>query len=62
MDIFFVKNNGSFIPLKIIRIHFTVITQIPGDTLLKKMPAELPSTKQIFTETSPLVPLILKRK
>ena len=61
MDIFFVKNNGSLIPLKIIRIHFTVITQIPGDTLLTKMPA-VPSTKQIFTETSPSVPLILKRK
>ena len=31
--------------------------KIPGDTLLSKMPAELPSTEQIFTETSRLVPL-----
>ena len=34
------------------------ITKIPGDTLLTKMPAELPSTEQIFTETSRLVPLL----
>ena len=32
-------------------------TKIPGDTLLTKMPAELPSTEQTFTETSRLVPL-----
>ena len=29
---------------------------MPGDTFLTKMPAELPSTEQIFTETSRLVP------
>ena len=39
-------------------MHFTFITKIPGDTLLTKMSAELPSTEQIFTETSRLVPLI----
>ena len=39
-------------------IHFNVITKIPGGTLLAKMPAELPSTEQIFTETSRLVPLL----
>ena len=32
--------------------------KIPGDTLLSKMSAELPSTEQIFTETSRLVPLL----
>ena len=42
---------------KIIGIHFTFITKIPGDNLLKKMSPELPSTEQIFTETSRLVPL-----
>ena len=41
-----------------IGIHFTFITKIPGDTLLTKMSAELPSTEQIFAETSRLVPLI----
>ena len=49
--------NGSFILPKIIGVHFTFITRIPGDTLLTKMPAELPSTEEIFTETSRLVPL-----
>ena len=39
--------------------HFSFITKIPGDTFLTKMLAELPSTEQIFTETSRLVPLIL---
>ena len=38
-------------------IHSSFITKIPGDTLLTKMAAELPSTEQIFTETSRLVPL-----
>ena len=38
-------------------IHSSFITKIPGDTLLTKMAAELPSTEQIFTETSGLVPL-----
>ena len=47
----------QFFPPKIIGIHFTFITKIPGDTLLTKMSAELPSTEQIFTETSRLVPL-----
>ena len=41
-----------------IGIHFTFITKIPGDTLLTKMSAELPSTEQIFAETSRLVPLV----
>ena len=50
--------SGSFIPPKIIGIHFTSITKIPGGTLLTKMPAELPSTEQIFVETNHLVPLI----
>ena len=49
--------NGSFIPPKLIGIHFTFITRIAGDILLTKMPAELLSTEQIFTETSRLVPL-----
>ena len=49
--------SSSFIPPKIIGIHFSYITKIPGDTLLTKMPAELPYTEQIFTETSRLVPL-----
>ena len=42
---------------KIIGIHFCFTTKIPGDTLLTKIPAELPSAEQIFTETSRLVPL-----
>ena len=44
-----------------IGIHFSFITKIPGDTLLTKMPAEreLPSTKQILTETRRLVPLLM---
>ena len=45
-------------PQKIIGIQFTFITKIAGDTLLTKMPAELPSSEQIFTETSRLVPLV----
>ena len=45
------------IPPKLIGIHFTFVTKIPGDTLLKKMAAELPSTEQIFSETSSLAPL-----
>ena len=45
-------------PSKIIGIRFTFITKIPGDTLLTKMPVELPSTEQIFTETSRLVSLL----
>ena len=45
------------IPSKIIGIYFTFITKIPGDTLRTKMPAELPSTEQIFAETNCLVPL-----
>ena len=48
--------NGSSILPTITGIHFSYITKIPGDTLLTKMPAELPSTEQIFTETSLLVP------
>ena len=43
------------IPPKLIGIHFTFVTKIPGDILLKKMAAELPSTQQIFSETSRLV-------
>ena len=34
---------------------FYLITKITGGTVLTKMPAELPSTEQIFTETSRLV-------
>ena len=45
------------VPPKIIGIHFTFVTKIPGDTLLKKMAAELPTIEQIFSETSRLVPL-----
>ena len=45
-------------PPKIIGIHLSFITKIPGDTLLTKMPAELPSSEQIFTESSQLAPLI----
>ena len=51
--------NGGFIPLKIIGIHFTFITKIQDDALIKKMPAELPFTEQIFTETNCLVPMIM---
>ena len=51
--------NGSFFPPKIIGIHFTFITKIPGGTLLTKMPAESPTTEQIFTETNRLVPLMV---
>ena len=47
----------QFFPPKIKGVYFTFITKIPGNTLLTKMPAELPSTEQIFTETSRLVPL-----
>ena len=47
----------QFFPPKVIGIHFTIITKIPGDILLTKMSAELPSTEQTFTETSRLVPL-----
>ena len=43
---------------KIIGVHLSFMAKIPGDTLLTKMPAELPSAEQIFTETSHLVPLI----
>ena len=43
---------------KIIGVHLSFITKIPGDNLLTKMPAELSSAEQIFTETSHLVPLI----
>ena len=39
------------------RLHFSFTTKIPSDILLTKMSAELPSTEQIFTETSRLVPL-----
>ena len=39
-------------------LTFTLIAKIPGGTLLTKMSAELPSTEQIFTETSRLVPLM----
>ena len=49
--------NGSFIPPKLIGIHFTFISKIAGDILLKKMPAELPATEKIFPATSRLVPL-----
>ena len=38
------------------KLHFT--TRISGDSSLTKMSAELPSTEQIFTETSRLVPLV----
>ena len=48
----------QFYPSENNRPHFTFITKIPGDTLLTKMAAELPSTEQIFSETSRLVPLI----
>ena len=44
-----------------IAIHFSFTTKIPGDTLLSKMPAELYSTEQIFTETSRLAPLYIAR-
>ena len=33
------------------------MTKIPRDTLLTKMPAELPSTERKYTETSRLVSL-----
>ena len=58
---FFRTQNGSFIPPKIIGIHFTCITKIPDDILPKKMVAELPSSEQIFSETSRLVPLFCPR-
>ena len=57
---FYRTKNGSFILPKIIGIHFTSITKFPYDILLKKMPGELPSTEQIFAETSRLVPLTAK--
>ena len=41
--------NGSFVLPKIIGIHFSFVTKIPDDTLLTKMPGDLPSTEQIFT-------------
>ena len=59
--LFFRTRNGSFIPPKTIGIHFIYITKIPGDILRTKTPAELPSTEQIFIETSRLVPLICRR-
>ena len=65
---FYRTQNGSFIPPKLIGIHFTFITRIAGDILLKKMqPDYPPASEQIFPETSRLVPLInyltdLKRK
>ena len=43
---FYRIQNGSFILPKIIGIHLSFITKIPGDTLLTKMPAELPSTER----------------
>ena len=43
------------------RLHFSFTTKIPNDILLTKMSAELPSTEQIFTETSRLVPLNFPR-
>ena len=39
------------------QFYLSFITKIPGDTLLTKMAAELPSIEQIFTETGRLVPL-----
>ena len=36
----------------IISSHFTLISKIPGDTLLTKIPVELPSIEQIFTKLS----------
>ena len=45
----------QFHPSQNDRYHFTFIMKIPVDNLLTKMPAELPSTEQIFTETSRLV-------
>ena len=44
---------------KITGIYFPFITKIPGATLLRKRPAKLPSTEQIFAETTRLVPLYL---
>ena len=41
----------------VIGIRFAFITKIPGEILPTKTPAELPSTEQIFTETSRLVTL-----
>ena len=40
------------------RHSFFFITKIPGVSLLMKMPSKLPSTEQIFTETSCMVPLL----
>lgn len=51
--------NGRFIIPKIIGIHFSLFTKIPSDTLLRKMPAELLSTEQIFADTSRLGPCLL---
>ena len=39
------KRQVSFIPPKIIGIHFTFITKILGEILLAKAPAELPFTE-----------------
>ena len=50
----------QFILPKIIGIHFSFITKIPGDTLLMKMPAEFPSTEHLFTKTSRLVALLVE--
>ena len=56
---FYRTQNCSFISPKIIGIplSFVTIAKIPSDNLPMKMPAELPSTEQIFTKTSRLVPL-----
>ena len=53
------RSKRQFHPPEIIGIHFSYITKIPGDTLQTKMPAELPSTEQRFTETSRLMPLCI---
>ena len=42
------------------RQFYTFITKFPGDILLTKTPAELPSPEQVFTETNRLVPLSIR--
>ena len=49
----------QFYPFENNRHPFYLYYEILGDTLLTKMQAELPSTEQIFTETSHLLPLYL---
>ena len=47
---FYRTQNDSFMPPKIIGFHFALFRKFSSGALLTKMPSELLSTEQIFTE------------